>query len=829
MLNGLTTPVFSRAAKSIMMLNSTKPSSDVKILCIEDDENLAMLLQKTLIKQHYHVEIATDGQAGWDLAEIFNYDLILLDWMLPKLTGIEFCQKLRAKNHSRLSPNQDTPILLMTALDATTSKVMGLDAGADDYVVKPLNFDELLARIRAILRRKHGERSPILKWGELCLSPNNCEVTYREQPIALTKKEYELLELFLRNPEQSFSIRRLLDCLWPSDESPTEGAVRAQIKGLRQKLKQAGVVDPLETIYKIGYKLKTLDKASEDSQNKNLLLPTRASFSVPSELSGVWQECRQSYCDRFCVIQQAVTALQSGTLTPEQQHQAEREAHTLIGSLGSFGLDEASHISRQIQQILKQPHPPPVSDIEALIKLIAALGGYLETESSADVAALPSSATVVAPLPLKLLVVDDDLALAQQIAQEASIWGMQAQVVTTIEKAEKFLNDFSYNAILLDLNFSGSAKTGLKFLATISRKYPNIPVIILTAEGIFEKRVEAARLGSRCFLQKPLAPSQVLAAVAQVLEQTSRSIARILIVDDDPALLKLLSTLIEPYGYQVTLLSEAQQFWQILEQTDPDLLILDIELYESARSSDLREKLPPYSGIELCQVIRSDLRWNRLPVLFLSAHTDLETVQRSFVAGADDFLNKPVVPQELLTRVQTRLKQRKIWETRELDELTGLSLRRKALQDLTRSLHLAKQQQQPFSLAILDLDHFKRVNDQWGHDTGDRVLSYFGKLLNQSFRAEDIIGRWGGEEFVVGMYGMTNQDGIKRLQDVLEKLNNYVFLAPNGTSFQVSFSGGIAQLVDNSSELQTLYCAADEALYRAKAAGRNRILAAQNG
>ncbi|MBD2445619.1 response regulator [Nostoc sp. FACHB-152] len=798
----------------------------MKILCIEDDESLATLLQKILVKQHYHVEIATDGQAGWELAQIFIYDLILLDWILPKLTGIEFCQKLRDKNHSRHNPNHDTPVLLMTALDATTSKVMALDAGADDYVVKPFDFDELLARIRALLRRKHGERSPILKWGELCLSPNSCEVTYREQPIALNKKEYELLELFLRNPEQSFSIRRLLDCLWPSDESPTEGAVRAQIKGLRQKLKQAGVVDPLETIYKIGYKLKTHDKTEESYQDQDLLLPVSSFSSVTPDLSGVWQECRQSYCDRLFVIQQAVTALQSGTLTPEQQHQAEREAHTLVGSLGSFGLDEASQISRQIQQILKQPHPPSVSDIEALIKLIAALGGYLETESSADATALPSSATIVAPLPLKLLVVDDDLALAQQIAQEASNWGMQAQVVTTIDKAEKFLNDFSCQAILLDLNILGSVKTGLEFLATISRQYSNIPVIILTAEGIFEKRVEAARLGSRCFLQKPLAPYRVLAAVAQVLEQTIRSIARILILDDDPALLRLLSTLMEPYGYDVILLSEAQQFWQTLEQKDPDLLILDIELYESATSSYPGEKLPHYSGIELCQVIRSDLRWNCLPVIFLSAHTDLETVQRSFVAGADDFLNKPVVPQELLTRVQTRLKQRKMWATRELDELTGLCLRRKALQDLTRSLYLAQRQQQPFSLAILDLDKFKQVNDQYGHDMGDRVLNYIGNLLNQSFRGEDIIGRWGGEEFVVGMYGMTKQNGIKRLNNLLKTLNSHVFVAPNGTSFQVTFSGGIAESGENGTDLQTLYNAADEALYRAKAAGRNRILAA---
>jgi len=797
----------------------------VKILCVEDDEGLAKLLEQILVKQHYQVEIATNGQSGWDLTETYAYDLILLDWILPKLTGIEFCKKLRTESHSTLSPNRDTPVLLMTALDTTTNKVMGLDAGADDYVVKPLDFEELMARIRALLRRKHGERSPILKWGELCLSPNSGEVTYQEQSIQLANKEYELLELFLRNPEQIFSISRLLDGLWTAEEVPSEGAVRAQIKGLRQKLKQAGVPDPLETTYKLGYRLKTIDKVQKNSQAQSLSVSASSSPVLP-ELEEVWQECRQSYCDRLSVIQQAVTALQSDTLTPEQQHQAEREAHTLVGSLGSFGLDAASRLSRQIQQILKRSQPINPSETAQLIQLMEELGGYLQTPNSPHCPALPSTP---APLPAAapaLLVVDDDLALAQQIAKEALTCGIQSYVATTLEEAEKLVNECFWNAILLDLNFSDSSQTGLEFLATVCRQHPHIPVVMLTADETFEKRVEAARLGSRYFLQKPLTPAQVLGAVSQVLQQTSQSVARILIVDDDPALLKLLSTLLEPCGYQLTLLSEAQQFWQTLEQTEPDLLILDIELCKPATSPDQKEKSPPLSGIELCQVIRSDLRWNRLPVLFLSAHTDMETVQRSFTAGADDFLSKPVVAQELLTRVRTRLKQRKLWETNELDELTGVSLRRKALQDLTRSLHLAQLNQQPFCLAILDLDHFKSVNDQYGHDTGDRVLSYFGKLLNKSFRVEDIVGRWGGEEFVVGMHGMTKQDGIKRLEKVLEKLDSYLFLASNGKSFQVTFSGGIAQSVENGNDLQTLYHAADQALYRAKAAGRNKIFAA---
>lgn len=419
------------------------------------------------------------------------------------------------------------------------------------------------------------------------------------------------------------------------------------------------------------------------------------------------------------------------------------------------------------------------------------------------------------------------MTLRQLLVKEALTWGIETQVATTLDEAEKLLNSGQCNVMLLDLNFYDSEPTGLQFLATLNRQHPSLPAIILTAEESFEKRIEAARWGNHYFLVKPVVPSQILAVVTQTLRQASESSAKILIVDDDSSLLKLLSTLLTPSGYQLTLLSEPQQFWEILEQSEPDLLILDIKFSKPASSDQEKERSSFFNGIELCQVIRNDLRWNRLPVILLSVHTDLETVQRGFMAGADDFLSKPVVASELLIRVRSRLKQRKMWKIIEYDELTGVSLRRKALEDLTRAIHLAQRQGQPFCLAILDLDHFKRVNDQYGHETGDLVLSYFGQLLNKSFRSQDIIGRWGGEEFVVGMIGMTKLEGSKRLENILEKLNNYLFVAANGTSFRVTFSGGIAQLRENGNELQMLYTAADQALYQAKEAGRRRIIAAE--
>ncbi|QDZ38487.1 response regulator transcription factor [Euhalothece natronophila Z-M001] len=224
----------------------------MKILIIEDDERLSELIAEDLGDQNYTVETAQDGLSGWELASSFHYDLILLDIMLPKLDGISLCQRLRSQENT-------TPVLMLTARDTTTDKVVGLDAGADDYLVKPFELQELAARTRALLRRHQTNYSSTLKWGDLELDPNRCEVTYKDTLLSLTPKEYRLLEMFLRNGTRVFSRTQILDHLWAFESCPEEDTVRAHIKGLRQKLKSAGAPpDLIETVYGLGYRLKEI-------------------------------------------------------------------------------------------------------------------------------------------------------------------------------------------------------------------------------------------------------------------------------------------------------------------------------------------------------------------------------------------------------------------------------------------------------------------------------------------------------------------------------------------------------------------------------------------
>ena len=224
----------------------------MKILLVEDDDRIAAALIEALTDHHYVVDVASDGEQGFEFVQTFPYELLILDVMLPKLNGLELCQKVRRNGYKM-------PVLMLTARDTYADKVTGLDVGADDYVVKPFNLNELLARIRALLRRGAADLTMFLECGLLQLNPNTYEVTYAGELLHLTPKEYRILELLLRHRDRTFSKAEIIEHLWSFAEPPNEETVKVHIRSLRQKLKQAGATtDLIETIYGLGYKLKHL-------------------------------------------------------------------------------------------------------------------------------------------------------------------------------------------------------------------------------------------------------------------------------------------------------------------------------------------------------------------------------------------------------------------------------------------------------------------------------------------------------------------------------------------------------------------------------------------
>lgn len=222
----------------------------MRILVVEDDIQLAEMLTEALTDRQYAVDVAEDGETAWDWVSTWEYDLIVLDLTLPKLDGVKLCQRLR---------HHDTalPILMVTARDTVADKIIGLDAGADDYVVKPFDLQELMARIRALLRRGSVAQAPGLVWGSLHLDPSTFEVIYDETPVHLTPKEFAILEVLLSSGRRVLSRSNIIERIWSLEDPPTEETVKTHIKSLRHKLKAAGAPEDLiETVHGLGYRLK---------------------------------------------------------------------------------------------------------------------------------------------------------------------------------------------------------------------------------------------------------------------------------------------------------------------------------------------------------------------------------------------------------------------------------------------------------------------------------------------------------------------------------------------------------------------------------------------
>lgn len=620
----------------------------MKILLVEDDEPTAWVLKESLDTHHYIVTIATDGQTGLELVQAYTYDLILLDVLIPKMDGMTLCRNLRSIGYQ-------TPILLLTSLDTKTDRVMGLDAGADDYLVKPFDTEELMARIRALLRRGSSTLPPVITWGDLRFDPAASEFSYAGKLLRLSAKEYSLLEFFVLNPQRIFSRSTIIDRLWSDEEYPEEGTVTAHIKNLRKKLKAAGATaDFIEMIYGLGYRLKLLpEQESSVDETPSTSKGTEGAGQgkelpqqqVISSVSKLWEKFKSTFTAQVEVLEQATQALTEGRLTVELQQKAKQEAHRLAGSLGIFGFAEGSNLAKRLEHLLEtegtigQEQTLQISELLGLVQQELSKPPSMPTSKSAPASNSASST-------LRMLVIDDDAALTERLKIEATTWNMLLDVASSLKAARIAIASTPPDIILLDLTFPVPSEDGLTLLTELAHSTPQIPVVALTSRDSFSDRIEVTRLGGCAFLHKSVSIEQIFKTVTQVLAQTqARTVeGKVMVVDDDPIVLATLHHLLTPLGMEVTTLENSQRFWETFLAKTPDLLILDLNM-------------PEFNGMELCQVVRSDPKWYELPILILTAHTEDEASNRAFASGADDYITKPIIEQQLITRIVNRLER----------------------------------------------------------------------------------------------------------------------------------------------------------------------------
>jgi DNA-binding response OmpR family regulator len=357
----------------------------------------------------------------------------------------------------------------------------------------------------------------------------------------------------------------------------------------------------------------------------------------------VLERFRDSYKKRvaaqIAVLEQAHTALLAGSLDEQLQQAATHEAHKLAGSMATFGYPEGSKLGRAVEHLLMNDRTLTPEEVSRFSQLVAALQQELT---------LSPVTSTASPVPTvhnyRVLAIDDDATLMEKLLAEAKSWGIRMKIAPDLTTARSRMALAPPDAILLDLSFPDTEEDGLMLLRELAQRSPNLPVIVFTGRDSLSDRLAVSRLGARQFLQKPATTEQIFQAITRVLPQAQTSDARVLIVDDDPMVLAALSALLTPWGLQVLTLTEPQRFWEVLIATEPNLVVLDVEM-------------PLVSGLELCQVVRQDVQWGDLPILLVTAHSDAESLQQAFAAGADDFISKPVLGPELVTRVLSRIER----------------------------------------------------------------------------------------------------------------------------------------------------------------------------
>lgn len=223
-----------------------------KILIVEDDLDFCAGIVDCLTGEGHTVDSANEGKEGYDRLRFYHYDIVILDWQMPGMTGPEICAAYR-KNDGR------APVLMLTGKDQIKDKTTGLDAGADDYLIKPCDPDELRARVRALLRRPAQYQETVITFGPLTVDPTKHKTWLAEKEISLSPREFALLEFFMRNPDQVFSAEALLNRVWSSDSDVSPDVIRVFITRLRTKLEIEGKPSMIQTVHRLGYQLKLVD------------------------------------------------------------------------------------------------------------------------------------------------------------------------------------------------------------------------------------------------------------------------------------------------------------------------------------------------------------------------------------------------------------------------------------------------------------------------------------------------------------------------------------------------------------------------------------------
>jgi diguanylate cyclase (GGDEF)-like protein len=501
-----------------------------------------------------------------------------------------------------------------------------------------------------------------------------------------------------------------------------------------------------------------------------------------------------------------------------------QKLHKLTGSGGTFGFSELSDRARILEQkakkwlefpddiILQQAREVFANEVAQLKNIVSGVEATIDSEVLINATKVNLvTSTKVKEDSINIWLVDDDENSSKILIQQLLSFNYSVRFFKNFGDAEFTNAKIKPDILLLGIDFNTELKSN-DYVSCIDKLSElNCPLVIISPSDKFSARVQASRLNAVGFFCKPINNMGLINCISQTINTLRALPPRILIVDDDVQLAEHYHLSLRAAGMEVKILDQLDSIMEVIAEFRPELVLMDMYM-------------PEFTGPELAGVIRQHENWSSLPIVYLSAETDMEQKMSAMSRGADDFLLKPISSNQLVSAIRVRVERARQLESMiSRDSLTQLLKHANFKESAEIEVARARRSKRTLCLVMLDIDHFKLVNDTHGHAAGDMVISALATLLRQRLRRTDVIGRYGGEEFAALLPECSSIDALA----LIDKLRNSFSLVEfkyRGEIFKCTLSAGISSLeYFPDVQASVLFVAADEALYSAKSNGRNQV------
>ncbi|MBI2355356.1 MAG: diguanylate cyclase [Deltaproteobacteria bacterium] len=550
---------------------------------------------------------------------------------------------------------------------------------------------------------------------------------------------------------------------------------------------------------------------------------TDMSPSPQEKLRALREHFARQLPEKVAQCERLWTAIFDGSAPKGGAEDLARLFHTLAGSAPSFGFALLGKTAQKAEIMLKTALP---LGREALERVKGEISGCIREmkglsranseerieERSEDLLAVTVAQSAESRGKL-IHILDDDPLFCKKLAEQIQCFGYETREFNSRRELLNASWDPFPAAIIIDMIMQEGDFSGAEAVSTIEEHVGKCPPVIFVSRGSsIEARLAAVKAGGEAYFCKPVPISDLVECLDRLTADHHVAPYRILIIDDDVELSAFYALTLQQQGMEVRVLNEPLQVTEHLVNFNPDLILMDMYM-------------PECNGYELARAIRQMEAYVSIPIVFLSSETCIKRQLTAMRMGGDDFLTKPIEPEHLIASVSIRAERmRVIRNFMERDSLTGLYNRSMSDEHLELAVMRARRSGSCLAFAMIDIDHFKKINDTYGHPTGDRVIVTLARLLQQRLRKTDIVGRYGGEEFVV-VLPETDVDAAREVLDQIRGSFTLIRHAYAGGEFSVTFSCGIAMFPECGDPAK-LSNESDKALYRAKEGGRNRVVVA---